>query len=201
MSATAVLRKFFQAILRPAHPLRKYRIYRLHLFAAGFAGTLAALAFLLFYYLTLGALPVALDSWTSPHTAYPAAAWAARLDLAQFIGSLIVPPRPTALTWWIGIIILFASLVGAGIGYALILSWDLASSSAGKGLGYGLLLFLSMGLVMWGANGIQPAVMRAALPDVGFFFLGWSGWATLQALAAFLLYGIVLSAVYRSLAK
>jgi hypothetical protein len=200
MSVVTVLRKFLAVLVRPARPLRKFRVYRLHLFAAAFAGMLASLAFLIFYYLTLGALPVAFDSWTSPHTSYPVAAWAARLDLAQFIGSLIVSPWPTALTWWVGFMLLFGSFVVAGIAYGLLLSWDLASSTVGKGLAYGFLFFLSMGLALGVADGFQPAVMRSALPDVGFFFLGWSGWATLQALVAFLLYGIVLSVTYRTLA-
>lgn len=201
MPIAVTLRHILDSVLPGRQPLRKYRVFRLHLVGAGFAATVAAVFFLVFYYLTLGLLPVAFDSWSAPHSHYPFTAWAYRLDLSQWLGSFIVPPWPTGLTWWIGVALLFGSLVGAGVAYGVLLSWDLVSSSAGKGLGYGVLLFISMGMAMWVADGIQPAVMRDALPDVGFFFLGWSGWAALQVLCAFLLYGIVLGLLYRLVAK
>ena len=201
MALAARLRRVLGSILPGRQPLRKYRVFRLHLIGAAFAGTIAAVFFLLFYYLTLGLLPVAFDSWTSPHTLYPFPPWERRLDLSQWLGSFIVPPWPTTLTWWIGFALLFGSLVAGGVAYGILLSWDLVPSSAGKGLGYGLLLFIGVGVAMWVADGMEPAVMRDALPDVGFFFFGWSGWATLQVLAAFLLYGLVLGALYRLVAK
>lgn len=197
----AFLRNLFTTLIAAKRPTRKYRIYRLHLIGAGFAGTAAAVVFLLFYYLTLGLLPSAFDSWTAPHTLYPFSAWAYRLDLAQWIGSFIVPPWPRELTWWIGVIVFFGALAGGGVAYALLLSWDLARSSIGKGIGFGIALYLTVGMTMWVADGLQPAVMRNALPDVGFFFFGWTGWATLQMLGAFLLYGIVLGLVYRMIAQ
>lgn len=201
MPLAVALRHVLDSVLPGRQPLRKYRFFRLHLIGAGFAASVAAVCFLVFYYLTLGLLPVAFDSWSRPHTQFPFTAWEYRLDLSQWLGSFVVPPWPDTLTWWIGLALLGGSLVGAGVGYGLLLSWDLALSSVGKGVGYGILLFLSMGMMMWVADGIQPAVMRSALPDVGFFFLGWTGWAAIQVFIAFVLYGAVLGGVYRAIEK
>lgn len=201
MPFISTLRKLFAAVVAARRPLRKYRVFRLHLVGSLFAGTIAAAAYLAFYYLTLAFLPPAFDSWTSPHTLYPFARWAYKLDLSQWIGSFIVPPWPEPFTWWIGLAFYFGGLVFAGFCYALLLSWDLTRSTVGKGIAFSLLLFFTVGITMWVAGGLQPAVMRNALPDVGFFFFGWSGWATLQVLAAFLIYGYVLSTLYRQIAR
>ena len=183
-------------LLPPTPPTHILEIYRFRPLAAIISGAVAALVFLLFYYLTLGLLPAISRPGMSQ---YPVTAWEERLDLSQFFGTVFVPPWPTPTTWWIGLIVLGGLLMGLGVGYALLLSWALRRSTPKHGLAIGVILFMTMEVLAWSANGWHSAVMRNALPDTGFFLLGWTGWATAQILVCCLVYGAVLGALYRKL--
>lgn len=183
-------------ITPPAHPTRVLVKHRVRLFAAIGAGSAAGIALLAAYYLTLGLLPAA---FSYPTTEYPVAAWAHRMDLAQFAGSFLYPPLPTALTWWLGLIVLFGTFSALGVVYAIGLAWALQTSDASKGIGFGAALFVGLALTLTIANGIHPAIMRNALPDTGVFLIGWSLWATLQLLVVHLIYGACLGTLYRRL--
>lgn len=158
------------------------------------AGLAAGAALLALYYITLGLLPLAT---AYPTTLFPLSIWAHRLDLAQWIGTIALPPYPTPRTWEVGVILWIGVLAGAGLAYALLLAWSLQVSTAAKGLGYGVLLSLTWAAALTLAQGNHPAVMRNALPDVGVLMLGWSAWAALQLLTVYALYGLLLGALYR----
>ena len=198
----AVLTALLNSMRRPPatteQPSRLLVDKRMHLFAAVGAGLIASISLLFAYYATLALLPTAT---AYPATLYPYADWATRLDLAQFVGTMIYPPIPTALTWWLGLTTLFGSLVSLGVVYALLLSWTLRTSSISYGVGFGAALFVALALTITLANGLHPAVLRNALPDTGLFLLGWSALATLQLLGVHLLYGAVLGTVYQRLSR
>ena len=197
MAAFAAVFQSMQRLLAsPARPKRLLAARRVHLFAAAAAGAGGGLVFLAFYYLTLGLLP---SAFAYPATEYPIAAWAHRLDLAQFVGSLLYPPLPSPLTWWLGIAVLFGTFASLGVVYALLLAWALQPSDGAKGLGFGVALFFGLALALTLANGVHPAIMRNALPDTGAFLIGWSSLATLQLLLVHLLYGATLGALYQRL--
>ncbi len=190
----AVLQSLGRIFDPPLQPSRLIVKYRVRLVAAAAAGTISAIVFLIGYYLTLGLLP---SAFAYPTTEYPVAAWAHRMDLAQFAGSFLYPPLPSPLTWWIGIIVLGGTLAGLGFVYAILLAWSLQTSSAAKGVGLGFGLFLSLGAALSVANGVHPAIMRNTLPDTGVFLIGWSSWATLQLLGLSLIYGGLLGSLYQ----
>lgn len=171
---------------------------RMHLFAALAAGAAASVSFLIAYYATLALLPPATGY---PTTLYPYSGWATRMDLAQFLGSMIYPPIPSPLTWWLGLLVLAGSLVSLGVVYAFLLSWTLQTSNLFHGTGFGAALFVGLALTITLANGLHPAVLRNALPDTGLFLLGWSALATLQLLGVHLLYGAVLGILYQRLSR
>ena len=195
---TAAWQSLSRAFAPPVRPSRLVSVRRLHLFAALGAGLAAGLSLLLAYYATLGQLPPA---FAYPATEFPVAGWTHRLDLAQFVGTLLYPPVPTALTWWLGLGAWFGALVSLGVVYAFLLAWTLQSSSLLHSLGFGTALFIGLGLTLTIANGLHPAILRNALPDTGLFLLGWSALATLQLLAAHLLYGAVLGTFYQRFAR
>lgn len=168
--------------------------YRIQLFPALGAGIVAGTVLLALYYATLALLPPATSY---PMTLFPVAAWAHRLDLAQYIGTIAVPPYPTPLTWLLGFAIWFGTLAAVGLVYAFLLAWVLQPSDSFKGMGLGFALFFTWGLALSVAQGNTPAVMRNALPDPGVMLLGWSPWATLQLLVVYLVYGAILGALYR----
>lgn len=178
---------------RAAGPSRREADRRLRFFPAVGAGVAAAVVFLVLYYATLPLLPRA---FAYPTTTFPTPAFTHRLDLAQFIGALLVPPIPRPLTWVVGFVVLGGVLVGQAVAYALLLSWAVTPSAAAKGAGFGLAAGLGMALTITLANGFHPAIMRNALPDTGLLLLGWSGWALLQLLAVHLAYGGVLGTLY-----
>ena len=189
----ATLNSLKRMLAPPAQPKRLLVAKRLRLFGALGAGIAATLTFLFSYYSTLALLPPAT---AYPTTLYPFAGWATRMDLAQFVGTLIYPPIPTALTWWLGFLALAGALVTLGVVYAFLLSWTLQTSSLYHGAGFGGALFVGLALTLTIANGLHPAVIRNALPDTGVFLLGWSALATIQLLIVHLLYGAVLGTVY-----
>ena len=194
----AMLISLRHASVTPGQPGRLLVDRRMHLFAAVAAGVAASVSFLISYYATLALLPPAT---AYPTTFYPNALWATRLDLAQFLGSMIYPPIPSPLTWWLGLTVLFGSLVSLGVVYAFLLSWTLQTSNLRYGIGFGAALFFGLALTITIANGLHPAVLRNALPDTGLFLLGWSALATLQLLGVHLLYGAVLGTLYQRLAR
>ncbi len=168
--------------------------YRVRIPNAIQAGIVGAILFAAGYYLTLGLLPPA-TGWVS--TAFPTAALARRFDLAQFFGTLILPPVPREVTWWIGFAVLLGSLVSFSLVYAILFSWAMRTPTRANGLfcggvlWIGILVLISMG-AMW-----HPAIMRNALPDTGLLMLGWTPWAPLQLLVLTLLYGAAMGSVYR----
>lgn len=190
----AVLHSLQRIFDPPVQPSRLIVKYRVRLVAATAAGAISAVVFLLGYYLTLGLLP---SASAYPTTEYPIAAWAHRMDLAQFAGSFLYPPLPSPLTWWIGLVVLGGTFTGAGVVYAILLAWSLQSSSLAKGLGLGFGLFFALGAALSVANGVHPAIMRNTLPDTGLFLIGWSSWATLQLLVLHLIYGGLLGTLYQ----
>ncbi len=181
----------FQSLARriapPAAPDRLLAVRRVRLFAAAVRGSRERLAFLLAYYATLGLLP---SAFAYPATEYPVSAWAHRLDLAQFVGTLLYPPLPSPLTWWLGLAVLFGNLHGlrrrlcrpAGLDIADVRCRQRAWASARRS-------FVGLALTLTIANGLHPAIMRNTLPDTGVFLIGWSSLATLQLLLVHLLYG------------
>lgn len=182
-----------QDALTGSHSRPDYR-YRIQLVPALGAGIVAGLVLLALYYATLALLPLA-SSY--PTTLFPVAAWAHRLDLSQFIGTIAVPPYPTPLTWIIGFAIWAGTLAACGLVYAFLLAWILQPSESVKGAGFGFALFFAWGLELSVSQGNVPSVMRNALPDPGVLLLGWSVWATLQLLAVYLIYGAILGALYK----
>lgn len=195
MAAFGAVLHSLQRIFDP--PIQSSRLivkHRVRLFAATASGAISGIVFLVGYYLTLGLLP---SAFAYPQTEYPVAAWAHRLDLAQFAGTFLYPPLPSPLTWWIGIVVLGGTFTGIGVAYAILLAWSLQTSSPAKGAGLGFGLFITLGLILTTANGIHPAIMRNTLPDTGLFLIGWSSWATLQLLALHLIYGTLLGTLYQ----
>jgi hypothetical protein len=167
---------------------------RVRLIPAIIAAGAAAVALLVLYYLTLGLLPPA-AAW--PPTDYPVWSWAHRFDLSQFLGTILFPPVPTWWTWWVGLAIWLGTLTSCGIAYAILLSWTLQRSDLLKGIGFGIGLCVTLIFGLTLAQGFHPAIMRNALPDVGVLMLGWSGYALLQMLVLYVIYGALLGALYR----
>ncbi|BDI34074.1 hypothetical protein CCAX7_61250 [Capsulimonas corticalis] len=157
------------------------------------AAAVSATVWFLLYYSSLRLLPPT-SVIGANDSSYPGG----RFDLADFLGSLLWPPIPTHQTWLIGIIALVCLLSASAVGYFILLSWSLSRSTVEKGIAYGLGVFAVTGLMVWLANGYHPAVMRGALADTGFYLLGWSGWATLQLCATFVVHGGVLGWLYRT---
>ena len=197
MAAFAAVFESVQRFLAPpVRPRRLLAARRVRLFAAVGAGTAGGGVLLLAYYATLGLLP---SAFAYPTTEYPVSAWAHRLDLAQFVGTLLYPPLPSPLTWWLGLAVLFGTFAAFGVVYAVLLTWTLQPSDAKKGVGFGLTLFLGLAVTLSIANGVHPAIMRSALPDTGVFLIGWSSFATLQLLFVHLLYGATVGSLYQRL--
>jgi hypothetical protein len=195
MAAFAAVFQSVQSFLAPpAPPKRLLAVRRVRLFAAAGAGSAGGVVLLAVYYATLGLLP---SAFAYPTTEYPVSAWAHRLDLAQFAGTLLYPPLPSPLTWWLGLAVLFGTSAAFGVIYAVLLTWALQPSDAKKGTGFGMALFLGLALTLSVANGVHPAIMRNALPDTGVFLIGWSSLATLQLLLVHLLYGATVGALYQ----
>ncbi len=192
----AVFQSLQRFLVPPARPKRLLAARRVRLFAAAGAGTAGGTVLLTVYYATLGLLP---SAFAYPTTDYPVPAWAHRLDLAQFAGTLLYPPIPSPLTWWLGLAILFGTFAALGVIYAVLLTWALQPSDAKKGLGFGAALFFVLALTLSVANGVHPAIMRNTLPDTGVFLIGWSSLATLQLLFVHLLYGATVGALYQRL--
>jgi len=196
----AVFAAVFQCAQRflapPVRPKRLLAARRVRLFAAAGAGAVGGVVLLAVYYLTLGLLP---SAFAYPTTGYPVAAWAHRLDLAQFVGTLLYPPLPSPLTWWLGLTVLFGTFTVFGVIYAVLLTWALQISDVKKGMGFGAALFFVLALTLSVANGVHPAIMRNTLPDTGVFLIGWSSLATLQLLFVHLLYGATVGALYQRL--
>lgn len=188
----------FQSIQRflapPLQPRRLLAARRVRLFAALSAGSVGGLVLLLAYYATLGLLP---SAFAYPTTEYPVSAWAHRLDLAQFVGTLLYPPLPSPLTWWFGFAVLFGTFTAFGVIYAILLTWTFQTSDVQKGAGFGSALFFGLALTLSIANGFHPAIMRNTLPDTGVFLIGWSSLATLQLLLVHLLYGATVGLLYQ----
>lgn len=162
------------------------------------AGAIAGLSFLVVNYATLFVIP-RMELASRPR--WGGALFFDRFDLAQFVGAFFDPPYPTPATWILGIVLLYGLLICGGFVYALLLAWSLRGSTVGRGAGFGVGMFAVTGFGIGLANGIHPAVMRYAIPDTGFYFLGWTGWATIQFLIVFVIYGLVLGAVYRMRAR
>ncbi len=195
MAVFAAALQSVQRLMMPLHrPRRLLSVRRVHLLAAISAGAIGSFVLLASYYATLGLLP---SAFAYPTTDYPFSAWAHRPDLAQFVGTLLYPPLPSPLTWWLGLAGLFGTFVGLGVVYAVLLTWTLQRSDVKKGIGFGAALFLGLALTVTVANGLHPAIMRNALPDTGLFLMGWSLLATFQLLAVLLLYGAVVGTLYR----
>ena len=125
----SVLHSLQQIFDPPVRPSRLIAAHRVRLFAAVGAGIAGTVVFLIGYYATLGLLP---SAFAYPTTEYPVSAWAHRLDLAQFGGSLLYPPLPSPLTWWIGFVVLGGTLTTLGVVYAILLAWSLQDSSPGQ---------------------------------------------------------------------
>jgi len=192
------LQSFSRKIFPSAPPVRLLEARRVRLIAAIFSGLSGGIVMLAAYYATLGFLP---SASAYPDTEYPVAAWTHRLDLAQFVGTLLHPPVPTSLTWWIGFVALIGTLTALGVIYAILLAWTLQTSNLLHGVGYGAALFVGLALTLTVANGLHPAILRNALPDTGLFLLGWSALATVQLLLIHLLYGAVLGTLYQRLTR
>lgn len=193
----AILLTLSRLFLPPSRPRRLLDSRRMHLFAAIGAGGAAGLILLAAYYATLGLLPPAS---AYPSTQFPSMDLANRFDIAQFFGTLLYPPIPTELTWCLGLMTLFGTLVALGVVYAFLLAWTLQTSSLFHGVGFGAALFVGLGGLFSVANGLHPAVLRNALPDTGVFLLGWSALATVQFFIVNLLYGAVLGTLYQRFA-
>ena len=183
---------------KPTRALRPDQLYVARLFPALRAGFVAGIVLLALYYLTLGLLPAV---FAYPRTEFPVAAWAHRFDISQFLGTIPFPPYPSQMTWLMGFGIWLGTLTGCGLVYALLLEWFVQPSDAVKGAGFGVLLcvVLLFGLTL--AQGYHPAIMRQLLPDTGVLMLGWSGAALLQMLTLYVLYGLLVGALYRRWAQ
>jgi len=195
VSLASVLSSWLRRLTAPPVPLRLRYARRARPLAAIAAGIVAAAVFVVLYYATLGLLPWA---FAYPTTDWPTPTWTHRLDLAQFLGSFLHPPYPTPFTWVLGLIVLFGSLVGLALVYAVLLSWTLQASDVVKGLGFGLAAGLGLAAFISIANGLHPAIMRNTLPDTGLLLLGWSNWAPVQLLLVHATYGAVLGHLYRT---
>jgi hypothetical protein len=168
--------------------------YRVRIPNAIEAGIVGAILFVAGYYLTLGLLPPATGSAA---TAFPTVPLAHRFDLAQFFGSLVLPPVPRETTWWVGFVILLGSLVSFSLIYAILFSWAMRTPTRANGLFCGGVLWIGI-LVLISTGGMwHPAIMRNALPDTGLLMLGWTSWAPLQLLVLTLIYGAAMGSVYR----
>lgn len=190
----AVFQSVQRFLLPPIRPKRLLDTRRVRLFAAVGAGSAGGILLLIAYYATLGLLP---SAFAYPTTEYPVSAWAHRLDLAQFAGTLLYPPIPSPLTWWLGLAVLFGTFAGSGVVYAILLTWALQTSDIKKGLGFGAALFVGLAAILSTANGVHPAIMRNTLPDTGVLLIGWSSLATLQLLLVHLLYGATVGVLYQ----
>ena len=190
----AALHSLAHFLAPPVRPTRLKEVRRVRLFAAVGAGMAGSLVLLAIYYATLGLLPSAFAYTT---TEYPVSAWAHRLDLAQFLGTLLYPPLPSSLTWWIGLAAFFGAFASFGGVYAILLAWSLRASDVKLGVGFGAVLFFGLAATVSIANGLHPAILRNALPDTGLLMLGWSPLATLQLLIVHLIYGAVLGLLYQ----
>ncbi len=179
----------------PMRAPRDVTLRQVRFFPAVFAGAVAALAFVVVYYLTLGLLP-AVFSHPLPGALFPVPAWGYRLDLAQFLGTLFHPPYPTPFTWVLGLALMAGSLVGLAVVYAVLLSWVQERSDVVKGVGFGLANGVGLIFLISIASGLHPAVMRNALADPGAFMMGWSFWAPFQMLLAHAVYGGLLGRLY-----
>ncbi len=177
-------------------PFRRKEATELMFFPAMIAGSMATGAYLTIYYLTLALLPRA---YHGIYHNYPYGPWADRLDLSMVFGTLVHPPYPSLLNWFIGLILLGGGLATAGVAYGLLLAWVMEVSDAIKGTVFGVAQAVVVGGAMWALNGFQPAIMREALPDVGPFFIGWTFWADVQQVVCWAAYGLVLGVVYRKL--
>lgn len=175
------------AVTRPEY------LCRVRFFPAILAGLVGGIALLILYYLTLGLLPIASD-W--PTTGQPVAAWAHRFDIAQFVGTIFIPPTPTLLTWWVGLAVWLAVLAGCGAAFAISLSWSLQRATPAKGVGFALALCIVFLFGLSLAQGYHPAIMRNSLPDTGMFMLGWSLWGAIQILVLSAVYGAILGGLY-----
>ncbi len=182
-----------QMLTRPAEPVRELEVTRLRLSAAVFASLVAALVLLLAYYLTLGLLP---PTYVSLQAYHPTHLWNQRFDIAQFFGTLIFPPNATSITWWIGLAAWTALLIGFGAAGSILCSWSVRTATVPFGAAIGAALFFILGSSVSLGSGFNPAVMRQNLPDVGFFFLGWTGWAAIQLFACCTAYGLTWGALY-----
>lgn len=173
--------------------MRREYLCRVRFIRAVAAGLIGGIVLLILYYLTLGLLPIA-SAW--PATSQPVAAWAHRFDIAQFAGTILIPPTPTLLTWWVGLAIWLAVLIGCSVGYAILLSWSLQDGTPAKGVGYSIALCIVFLFGLSLAQGYQPAIMRNALPDTGLFMTGWSVWGALQILILSAISGAIMGRVY-----
>jgi hypothetical protein len=158
------------------------------------SGAVAGLISLALYYVTLPLLP---SLRLSMHPRWGKALFFNRYDLTQFFGTFVDPPYPHPITWVIGLCLFFGLFIAAGLVYALLLSWTLRPSTAWRGIGFGVGLFFVVVTMVSFAYGIHPAVMRYAIPDPGLLLLGWSGWAALQLLVVFVVFGGIAGALYR----
>ena len=158
------------------------------------ASACGSAVFILLSYLLLACVP---ETSGSGLEGFPRGSWIGRFDLAQLLGTTIHPPYPTNTTWVIGIILELCVLTALGIAYCLMLAWGMKRPGTMSGIILGLALYVLLGIGVWTASGIQPAVMRNAIPDTGFFLLGWSGWASLAILISSLAYGACVGGIYR----
>ena len=183
-------------LLNAPKPFRRKEATELMFIPAMIAGSLATGAYLTLYYLTLALLPRACHGI---YRNYPYGPWADRLDLSMVFGTLVHPPYPSLLNWFIGLILLGGGLATAGAAYGLLLAWVMEVSDAIKGTIFGVAQAVVVGGAMWALPGLQPAIMRNTLPDVGPFFLGWTFLAEIQQIVCWAAYGLVLGVVYRKL--
>ncbi len=177
---------------------RTKELYRFRLFAAGFSSVLAAAGFVIAYYALSSFVPSTVGDG---RVGIPHAPWTGKFDLAQLFGTVIVPPYPSDTTWTIGLAVLFVVMASAGMAYCFSLGWVMIESNAKLGRIFGACMFLMLGFAIWLAPGFQPAVMRGEIPDVGFFLLGWSGWATLALAASCIIYGAIVGAAYSAICR
>jgi hypothetical protein len=151
--------------------------------------------FIAVYYLLLPSLPA---TGLQAVRGRAEGAWHTRFDIAQFIGTILWPPRPTSHTWILGLAGLTVLLCAGATAYVLLLKWSRMRSTVWFAIGYACSGYVATGIAIWLAMGYQPAVMGGELPDPGFFLLGWSGWASVQLLLCFVVYGLALAWCFRS---
>jgi hypothetical protein len=104
-------------------PSRIIEARRVRIFPALLSGLAASIAFLAFYYATLGLLP---STYVVLPNYHPVAAWNERFDLTQFFGTIFDPPYATKVTWWVGLAVVDSMLIASGAVYAIGCSWALA---------------------------------------------------------------------------